>query len=119
MIEIVLPWPPKELSPNSRLHLAMKKVAVANYREVCRVLTIQSKVKIDWPGDVHAWIDFIPPDRRLRDDDNAFASFKAGRDGICDALGINDNRIRSHPWLKAGEIGSMVKVRLTQGPSRA
>lgn len=37
-------------------------------------------------------IEFCPPDRRRRDDDNMLAAFKAGRDGVADALGVDDNK---------------------------
>lgn len=61
------------------------------------------------------WVDFYPPDRRHRDDDNLIASFKAGRDGIALALGIDDKRFRCYPYVK-NQIGGMVKVRLTSMP---
>ena len=35
-------------------------------------------------------ITFQPPDRRKRDRDNMIAAFKAGQDGLADALGIDD-----------------------------
>jgi hypothetical protein len=35
-------------------------------------------------------LNFYPRDRRKRDDDNLIASFKSGRDGIADALGVDD-----------------------------
>lgn len=38
---------------------------------------------------------FVPPDRRRRDDDNLIASFKPYRDGISDALGIDDAHFRT------------------------
>jgi hypothetical protein len=34
---------------------------------------------------------------------------------MADALGINDKRFRTHPYVKE-QIGGMVKVRLTPGP---
>jgi hypothetical protein len=39
-------------------------------------------------------ITFYPPDHRHRDDDNMVGSFKSYRDGIADALGVNDRRFR-------------------------
>ena len=42
-----------------------------------------------------------------QDDDNATASFKSARDGICKALGVPD----SHEWLT-----STVKIDTTRGP---
>jgi crossover junction endodeoxyribonuclease RusA len=35
-------------------------------------------------------LEFVPPDRRSRDDDNLVAAFKSGRDGIAEALGVDD-----------------------------
>ena len=110
---LVLPWPPKELSPNARGHWAAKAKIAKSYRTDCAILTRQAGLKIDWSGPIHAWIDFYPPDRRHRDDDNCVAAFKSGRDGIAAALGIDDKRMRIHPWLK-DEIGGMVKVRFTR-----
>ena len=71
-------------------------------------------VKKSAEGDLHLWIDFYPPDRRHRDDDNLTAAFKAGRDGIADALKVNDKRFRSHPYVK-DVTGGLVKVRITGG----
>ena len=115
MIELVLPWPPKELSPNARVHWTKRSAVAKTYRAACYLLTNQSGLSVDWTGDVHAWIDFYPPDRRHRDDDNMVAAFKSGRDGMADALGINDRRFRIHPYVKE-QVGGMVKVRFTQGP---
>jgi crossover junction endodeoxyribonuclease RusA len=118
MSELVLPWPYKALSPNARLHWRVTAPFKKMYRDACYVLTKQSGIKVDWDGDVHVWIDFYPPDRRHRDDDNMIAAFKSGRDGVADALGINDKRFRIHPYVKS-EIGGMVKVRFTRGPEVA
>ena len=115
MTEIVLPWPPRALNPNKRCHWSVKSKAAKGYREACRLLTKQSGALIDWEGDVHVWIDFYPPDKRHRDDDNMIAAFMSGRDGMADALGINDKRFRIHPYVKE-QIGGMVKVRFTKGP---
>jgi crossover junction endodeoxyribonuclease RusA len=56
-------------------------------------------LSVDWEGVVHLFIEFMPPDRRARDDDNLIASFKSGRDGMADALGINDKLFRIHPFV--------------------
>lgn len=115
MTEIVLPWPPSILNPNKRAHFRQVAPIKAAYRKACYVLAKQSGVVIDWSGDIHAWIDFYPPDKRHRDDDNIIAAFKAGRDGLADALGVNDRRFRIHPYVKC-QVGGMVKVRFTRGP---
>ncbi len=46
-----------------------------------------------------ARIDFFPPNRARRDDDNAIAAFKAGRDGIADALKVDDARFQIVPVM--------------------
>ena len=69
-------------------------------------------------GRLHLWIDFYPPDRRARDDDNMIASFKSGRDGIADALGIDDKRFICHPFV-SDQIGGMVKFSVTTDPTTA
>lgn len=115
MTELVLPWPPKELMPNKKTYWRRAAPIKANYREACFMLTKQSGMKVDWDGDIHVWMDFYPPDRRNRDDDNLIAAFKSGRDGVADALGVNDKRFRIHPYVKS-EVGGMVKLRFTRGP---
>ena len=88
---ITLPWPPKELSPNSRNHWAKRAKVAAKYRETCRLLTIASKIRPAETGAVFLRVSYYAPDRRLRDDDNMIAAFKAGRDGVANAWGIDDN----------------------------
>lgn len=61
------------------------------------------------------WLTFYPPDRRSRDDDNLIASFKAGRDGLALALGIDDKRFVTFPFVHT-QTGGMIKVRLTELP---
>lgn len=115
-MKITLPWPPKELNPNARLHWSKKSKAAAKYRTACHLLTLEAGLRgIDWDGDIHVFIDFYPPDRRARDDDNMIAAFKSGRDGIAQALGVNDKRFRTHPYVQ-DKIGGFVKVTLTKGP---
>lgn len=121
MIELTLPWPAKELSPNSRLHWSKRSKAAKAYREVCfwetkRLLAAGGWQNLPAEGELHLWIDFYPPDRRHRDDDNMIAAFKSGRDGIADALQVNDKRFRIHPYVRE-QVGGLVKIRLTPAPT--
>lgn len=116
MMEVTLPFPPSALSPNARLHWSKRSKAAKAYRHACYVLALEADLRaVPWEGDIHVWIDFYPPDRRHRDDDNMVAAFKSGRDGLADALKVNDKRFRIHPFVK-DEIGGMVRVRLSPGP---
>lgn len=120
-VELTLPWPPKDLSPNARVHWSKRSKAAKAYREACfweakRLLAAGGWQDLPAEGDLHLWLDFYPPDRRHRDDDNLIAAFKAGRDGIAEALKVNDKRFRSHPYLK-DMVAGMVTVRITAGPN--
>lgn len=102
-MKIILPWPPRELSPNARVHWSAKSKAAKAYRHACRIITFASGIKAP-DGRVLLVLEFVPPDRRERDDDNLVAAFKAGRDGIADALGINDNRFTTQFSLRAEPV---------------
>jgi len=52
-------------------------------------------------GPITVRLDFFPPSRAKRDDDNVPASFKAGRDGVADALRCDDARFRTITVLHA------------------
>lgn len=119
--EVLLPWPPRVLSPNARTHWAVKSKAARDYRKLCRLLASEAGLRgIDWDGTVHLWITFLAPDRRGRDDDNMIASFKHGRDGLADALGIDDKRFRIHPWVSDEVVkGGAVRICLTPGADGA
>ena len=115
-MQVVLPWPSKVLSPNARVHWAVKSKATKSYRHACHMLAVQAGLtSIPWDGDVHLWVDFYPPDRRARDQDNMLSSCKGLFDGLADALKVNDKRFRLHPYVRE-EIGGMVKVTITHGP---
>jgi crossover junction endodeoxyribonuclease RusA len=114
---LILPWPPKALSPNARTHWRKKSPITKAYKHACWALTLESGMQV--PAELksasqrlHLWLEFYPPDRRHRDDDNMVASFKAGRDGVALALGIDDKRFICHP-LVSDKIGGYVKVRLS------
>lgn len=112
---IILPWPDRTLSPNTRAHWAVKSKAAKGARKVGYYCALESKVQVDWEGEIHLWITFYPPDRRNRDDDNLIASFKNYRDGIADALGVNDKRFRCHPYLSdETRKNGAVEVKLTK-----
>ena len=116
MSGITYPWPSKSLSPNARVHWSVKSKATKSLRKAANVLTLEAGwCGVDWDGDIHLWIDYYPPDRRARDQDNMIAASKALFDGLADALGVNDKRFRLHPWVK-DDIGGMIKIRITKGP---
>lgn len=120
MIALTLPWPSRDLHPNERVHWTKRASATRRARDDAYVATMAASQwrRFDLPdGRLHLWWDFYPPNRRKRDDDGLLASMKAARDGIADALGVDDSRFVSHPYLKE-EVrkGGQVVVRITGGP---
>lgn len=99
MIVIDVPWPLKELSPNWKGHWGRKARSVKQYRTMCCAYAhnamIAARYKIKSAGALQFHLEFCPPNKQRRDDDNMVASFKAGRDGIADALGIDDSRFKT------------------------
>jgi crossover junction endodeoxyribonuclease RusA len=92
-MELVLPLPPKELSPNARLHHFPKASAVAHYRSDVYYLAVAAREEFVPLQDRLTWMKgrkrltetYRFADRRKRDVRNLFAAFKAGEDGLVDA----------------------------------
>lgn len=89
---ITLPWPPKDLSPNARVHFRAKAAATKAYREMAYWLAKASPLAMPAEGGIALRFDFHPPDARKRDLDNMLASVKGAIDGIADAHEVNDQR---------------------------
>ena len=93
MIEIELPLPPKQASPNNRAHWATTRSATTAYRQMCATSYMIAKVPaLKTPVKIH--LDFylcrtpmtLYCERYFpKDADNARASFKAGQDAMQDA----------------------------------
>lgn len=114
MIEVRLPWPPKELSPNARLHWARVSKAKKSYRHTCHLETLAQAGRqqlTDQPVLVH--LEFFRPTRRPMDWDNLIARMKAGLDGMSDALKINDRQFRLSMKV-ADETGGFVLVKISK-----
>jgi crossover junction endodeoxyribonuclease RusA len=124
---VTLPWPDKRLKPNgSHGHWAVVSKARKLAREAARLLTsdamqkhLATRAHFEGEHPLPITVTFYPPDRRRRDDDNMVASFKGFRDGIADALGVDDRRFRPHYFFAEPEKPGRVEVsfpRNTQVP---
>jgi len=99
-LELVLPWPHKDLSPNARPKWRDKARAVKNARHTAMLLAFRAGWKgMPLPeGRLILWIDcYQAPGKKLPDDDNMVGRCKAYRDGIAQLLGIDDGRFTSRP----------------------
>ena len=108
MTTITLPWPPKELSPNARVHWSKKAKRTAQYRENAQWETYIELGERQAAFPVLAVVTFHPPDKRKRDIDNMLGSIKAGLDGIADMIGVDDSKwvmeLRRGAPVKGGEV---------------
>lgn len=109
---ITLPWPPKELSPNARLHWSKLARAKKAYRAVCALQARAQGAKTITAKKLHLSLTFYPPTRRAFDLDNSLARMKSGLDGLADVLGVDDKHW-SLSIARAEEIGGMVKVEVS------
>lgn len=91
-MKLLLPWPPKQLNPNARCHWSVRAAATKLYRRDCYLLAKVAGLVM--PSErATLSLTFRPPDRRRRDDDNLIAACKALRDGLAQAMGIDDSRL--------------------------
>lgn len=90
---ITLPLPSRKLWPNARIHWRSRHTLTKAHRARAKIATHYEIGNDPLPYSSYT-LAFYFADRRKRDDDNAAASCKAYRDGIADALGIDDHNLR-------------------------
>lgn len=115
---IELPWPARELHPNARVHWAKRAKVAAEAKAYAHWVTLACKPAPLNHGKLIFCLEFFPPDRRKRDDDGLIASMKSARDGIAQALGIDDNRFITRAEISDGTCKGG-KVVVTIEPAEA
>ena len=108
-LTVMLPWPPKELSPNARQHWTVLAKAKKAYRAACAWTAKEQGAGRIEADKLHLSLVFYPPSRRAYDLDNALARMKSGLDGLADVLGVDDKRW-SLTISKSDEVGGLVRV---------
>ena len=102
------PWPDPRLSPNKRIdRRALIGVKQAAKNEAFYITKQSGVIVLD--TDWQLKLTFCPPDRRKRDLDNLYASFKAYQDGMMELLGVDDSRIE-RVILQRGSVVEYGKV---------
>jgi crossover junction endodeoxyribonuclease RusA len=116
--EITVPLPPKALSPNARVHWAVKAKVTKQYRAACAMAYHCSRVPPLFPP-VKIHLDFYLARVPLaydayfaKDADNARSSFKAGQDALADAGIIPSDGQR---YLRMGETRLHTRAKEHQG----
>jgi crossover junction endodeoxyribonuclease RusA len=111
-ITLTLPWPPKELSPNARIHWSKLAKAKKAYRAACAWTAKEQGARRIEAAKLHLVLTFHAPTRRAYDLDNALARMKSGLDGLADVLGVDDKHW-SYSILPANTIGGFVRVEVS------
>lgn len=104
MIEVVVPMtPPKECSPNARVHFR-KRAAAARALHTAALVATREALHRDPLGRAaltaarricyRLEVSWEPGRRGTIDEDNTLASAKALLDGVAQALGVDDRRFR-------------------------
>lgn len=109
-MRILLPWPTSDLSPNARGHWAIKARAKKAYRATCAAQARSQGLTRLNAERLHLKITFVPPNRRARDLDNLLASCKAGLDGLCDVVGVDDSKWSMEISKADDRIGGFVEI---------
>ena len=123
---LVLPWPPRGLNPNGRVHWAdasrLKKAQkkAAWQAGLTRGLHLH-KGRIPAEAIIALHWTFCPPPRAAHsyDDDNAEAAMKAARDQIAAMIGVDDRRFRATrergPAVKGGRVVATLAAVVSDG----
>lgn len=89
---VVLPLPPKELSPNARCHWGAKAREVKRYRRMAWAEAIAARGRTgDRWKNATCQAKFYFATRRRRDRDNLLAALKAAFDGLTDSHILEDD----------------------------
>lgn len=105
MISVTLPYPPKELSPNFRTRSTRWISRMrAQYRDTCAGIAWDRGIRPNRSLRLES-VTFHPPTKNVPDDDNMRSRFKAARDGLAQAMGVDDRQFNDVPH----RIGAVVK----------
>lgn len=118
--KVIIPWPPKELSPNARCHWAVKNRAKQRFQthariqmHNCFVATVDKKPR--WKAAKYSIRALCGKSRRVRpDEDNLIASLKPALDCL-QTVGIVENDrglsiAKSVEWIKTNAKESLVEL---------
>jgi len=114
MILFKLPFPSmKELAPNRRGHWSKFEAARKNARHTGWITALEAKKRSVFVVGVKVEIYFFQPDFRRRDDDGMIGAFKSYRDGIADAIKVDDAHWKtSYFFPEKREKGGSVIVKI-------
>lgn len=114
MITFELPFPNKALSPNGRAHRMEKAREAKKARKWAWVASLAALGRNRWSheGATIIWTVHLKTANPM-DDDNATSMLKAYRDGIADALGVNDRMFKASVQFAEPVKGGKVVVTIS------
>lgn len=115
MISIDLPWPPRALHPNARVHWGARAKVASKCRQMAGWCAKEAGIRVndpDIPQDLKVTAIFSPPDNRRRDVDGMLSSIKSYLDGISDIIGIDDSKWQIALRKEAPTKGGSVRIEL-------
>jgi len=117
ILQIELPWPSSDLSPNSRNR--WKKIkAISEARKLVWALMAEQAPSLYVPaavGPLTIYYHFYPPTARHYDLDGLISRLKAAQDSIFAYLGLDDNLIEILDARRcAVRKGGMVTVMISE-----
>lgn len=112
--------PHPSLSPNARVHWRTRHRHAKEARSAAYYCMCNANVEL-WepvlPLTLHVVVTW-PNRRYLRDDDNLWQGVKPFRDGIADALGIDDSNIVAGTTVQAVDAANVgIEVRIEEAGS--
>ena len=120
MNKLILPWPPRPLSPNASEHWAVVSGAKKRYRLACFMLARQTEWVFPEEGPIHLDIEFVPPNKR----DNAGKS-RVGPNSLAKRVSKQGTsrsgepeQIFPWPRAKKGELAGFISARSGGGLGR-
>jgi crossover junction endodeoxyribonuclease RusA len=93
-VRIRFPFPDRKLSANSRIAHRWATKERDTARVVGFWLVKDAGWKFNGEKPLELTLIVCPPDKRRRDDDNIVSAFKSYRDGMFQALGLDDSLIK-------------------------
>ncbi len=102
-MRVLVPYPPKALSPNARVgHMALYRAKKDYTRAVWALCLEQGANRLTGPFLIH--VTFHPINRGpVPDKDNLITAFKAGQDGLAQALGVDDREFNDRLTHSIGD----------------
>lgn len=119
MITISLPIPHRRISPNGRGHWKTKSKHTKLARQRAKLRTLEALGQhfhargLPVPVFAGYSLRHYFPTAAERDDDNADGACKAYRDGIADALGVDDRGLKKLRLSEMGKDANEPRVEIT------